>query len=144
MKTYVCAGLLLLTGLARADGPAATYKTGAELTAALNRAAPDMLTAPVSIDDRHRINLVKRTKAAGAVAHDGFAELHHIVDGSGTLVTGGTLIRPTASGGAATIQDGVSRHVAKGDVVLIPSGMPHWYKDVEGTITYLEVRWAEK
>src|SRR5689334_18420215 len=126
MKTCLCAGMVLLTGLARADAPAATYKTEAELVSALNRAAPDMLTAPVSIDDRHRINLVKRTNAAGAVAHDGFAELHHVVDGAGTLVTGGTLVRATASGGAATIQDGASRRVKKGDVVLIPSGMPHW------------------
>jgi hypothetical protein len=47
-----------------------------------------MLTSPVSLDDRHRINLIRRTKPAGAVAHAGFAELHHIVDGSGTLVTG--------------------------------------------------------
>jgi hypothetical protein len=31
-----------------------------------------------------------------------------------------------------------SRIVSKGDVVFVPSGMPHWYKDVEGTITYLE------
>ena len=30
--------------------------------------------------------------------------------------------------------------MSAGDVVLIPAGMPHWYKDVEGTVTYLEVR----
>jgi mannose-6-phosphate isomerase-like protein (cupin superfamily) len=79
------------------------------------------------------------------VAHDGFTELHHITDGSGTLVTGGAIVRPTGRGnGSATIQNGVSRHVERGDVVLIPSGMPHWYKDLGGTITYLEVRWAEQ
>jgi quercetin dioxygenase-like cupin family protein len=26
------------------------------------------------------------------------------------------------------------------DVLVIPAGTPHWYKDVEGSITYLEVR----
>jgi quercetin dioxygenase-like cupin family protein len=40
----------------------------------------------------------------------------------------------------AVIQDGESRHVVKGDVILIPENTPHWYKDVEGSITYLEVR----
>jgi hypothetical protein len=103
-----------------------------------------MLTSPVSLDDRHRINLIRRTRPAGAVAHDGFAELHHIVDGSGILVTGGTIVRPTGGRGTATIRDGVSQHVAKGDVVLVPPGMPHWYKELDGAITYLEVRWAEK
>jgi len=126
--------------------PAATYKTGGDLIGALKagQATPDMLTSEVSNSDRHRINIVRRTKAAGAVAHDGFAELHHIIDGSGTLVTGGAIVRPTGGRGGATIQSGVSRHVAKGDVILIPPGMPHWYKDLDGAITYLEVRWEEK
>jgi hypothetical protein len=29
-------------------------------------------------------------------------------------------------------------------VILIPAGLPHWYTDLDGTITYLEVRWEEK
>jgi len=42
----------------------------------------------------------------------------------------------------AEIKDGVSRHIAKGDVVVIPENSPHWYKDVDGSITYLEVRFV--
>jgi len=148
MKT----ALLVLIGiatLAAADTPPATYKTQMDLFNALKAGAatPDMLTAEVQNGDRHRINIVRRTKAAGPVAHEGFAELHHIIDGSGTLVTGGTIVRPTGGGrgAGATIQNGVSRHVTKGDVVLVPPGMPHWYKDLDGPmITYLEVRWEEK
>jgi mannose-6-phosphate isomerase-like protein (cupin superfamily) len=147
MRTVLLAvfGALLIS-TAAGQPPSATYKSHAELTTALaaGQANPDMLTSPVSLDDRHRINLIRRTRPAGAVAHDGFAELHHIVDGAGTFVTGGTIVRPTGGRGAATIQDGVSRRIAKGDVVLVPPGMPHWYKDLDGPITYLEVRWAEK
>jgi mannose-6-phosphate isomerase-like protein (cupin superfamily) len=146
MKNVLLAALAVSAFLTPADAPAsATYKTEVELLSALaaGQATPDMLTSPLSVDDRHRINLIRRTKAAGAVAHDGFAELHHIIDGSGTLVTGGTIVRPTGRG-AATIQNGVSKHVTKGDVIVIPPGMPHWYMDLDGTITYLEVRWAEK
>jgi len=58
-------------------------------------------------------------------------------------VTGGSIVRPTTAGrgsAGATIDGGVSRHVAKGDVILIPAGTPHWYKELDGTITYLEVR----
>jgi mannose-6-phosphate isomerase-like protein (cupin superfamily) len=148
MKHALLTTLALAAAAAAADAPpAAVYKTGTELTAGLksSTANTEMLTSEVQNTDRHRINIVRRTKAAGAVAHEGFAELHHIVEGSGTLVTGGTIAR-AADGrpASATIQNGVSRHVAKGDVILIPSGMPHWYKDLDGTITYLEVRWAEK
>jgi len=62
------------------------------------------------------------------------------------MVTGGAIVRSTGSGsaGAATIQNRISRRVAKGDVVVIPAGIPHWYKDLDGSITYLEVRWEEK
>jgi mannose-6-phosphate isomerase-like protein (cupin superfamily) len=142
--------LIGVSALAAADTPPATYKTEAQLFAALKAGAatPDMLTSEVQNGDHHRINIVRRTKAAGPVAHEGFAELHHIIDGSGTLVTGGTIVRPTGGGrgaAGATIQNGISRHVTKGDVVLVPSGMPHWYKDLDGQmITYLEVRWEEK
>ena len=147
MKNLLVGLLGLAAGLTAADAPrAATYKAGNGLTAALKagQATPDMLTAEVSNNDRHRINLVRRTKPAGAVAHEGFAELHHIVDGSGTLVTGGTIARTTGGRGGATIQNGVEQHVVAGDVILIPAGMPHWYKDLNGSITYLEVRWEEK
>jgi glc operon protein GlcG len=146
MRTALLGAPALSTMLTAADGPPAIYKTNAELTGALKagQATPDMLTSPVSLDERHRINLIRRTRPAAAVAHEGFAELHHIVDGSGTFVTGGTIVRPTGGGGAATIRDGVSKHVGKGDVVLVPPGVPHWYKELDGPITYLEVRWAEK
>ena len=141
MKIVMLTALAFTAALAAADAPpAATYKSEAELMAALTagQATPDMLTSEVQNTDNHRINIVRRTKAAGAAAHQGFAELHHIVEGSGTLVTGGTVVD-------RKIQGGVSRHVAKGDVLLVPSGKPHWYKDIDGaSITYLEVRWAEK
>jgi quercetin dioxygenase-like cupin family protein len=57
-------------------------------------------------------------------------------------VTGGTIVR--LAGGVASIQNGVTRQVGPGDVVLVQPGEPHWYKDLTGPITYLEVRWEEK
>jgi mannose-6-phosphate isomerase-like protein (cupin superfamily) len=141
MRTLLVLSLSAAAFAAADTGVPATYKTEADLIKALaaGAATPDMLTAVVQNNDRHRINVVRRTKAAGATAHEGFAELHHIMEGSGTLVTGGTLVRPPGGRGAgpATIDGGVSRRVAKGDVILVPSGVPHWYKDLDGTITYL-------
>jgi mannose-6-phosphate isomerase-like protein (cupin superfamily) len=130
---------------APAPGSPGTFKAGAELDAAIKKAAgitPDMATAPISITDQYRINIVHRGKAAGAIAHPGNTELHYVIEGAGTIVTGGTIVRAAAAGGPATIQDGVSRHLVKGDVIIVPPNTPHWYKDVEGTITYLEVRFV--
>jgi mannose-6-phosphate isomerase-like protein (cupin superfamily) len=103
-----------------------------------------MTTSAVSNTDQYRINIVRRDRAAGAIAHPGNTELHYIIEGAGTVVTGGTIV-PGAGGGrggAATIENGVTRHVSKGDVVIIPPNTPHWYKAVDGQITYLEVRFV--
>jgi mannose-6-phosphate isomerase-like protein (cupin superfamily) len=129
--------------------PSATYLSEAELMKTLNeaaRTAPAMHTAPVKLADHYRINIVRRTSGQGAIAHPDGTEVHHIIDGAATFVTGGTIVRPTAAGrgGIATIEGGQSRRVTKGDVILVPAGTPHWYKDLEGSITYLEVRFDVK
>jgi glc operon protein GlcG len=125
-----------------AGAPPATYASGADLAAEVKKGAattPNMATGRVANTDQYRINVVHRGAAAGAIVHADGTEVHHITDGAGTLVTGGTIVRAEGRG-AATIQGGVSKRVQKGDVILIPAGTPHWYKEVEGTITYLEVR----
>ena len=102
----------------------------------------EMTTSAVSNTDQYRINVVHRSKPAGAIAHPGNTELHYIIEGSATVVTGGTIKRPAAgSTELASIEGGVTKHVTKGDVVIVPENSAHWYKDIEGQITYLEVRW---
>ena len=124
-------------------GSPGIFKSAAELAEVLRKAAPNaagMTLSPVALNDQYRINLVHRSKAAGALAHPGNSELHYIVDGSGTVVTGGTIVRGQGAGDA-TIQGGESRRFAKGDVVVIPANSPHWYSAIDGPVTYLEVRW---
>ena len=146
MKTTVIALIGLLSAAQAPAPPAApaTYLSEAELVAALEEAAksaPVMHTAPVKIADHYRINIVRRTSAQGAIAHPDGTEVHHIIEGAATFVTGGAIVRAAgAAAGSATIEGGQSRRVAKGDVILVPAGTPHWYKDLEGSITYLEVR----
>jgi mannose-6-phosphate isomerase-like protein (cupin superfamily) len=126
-------------------GSAGTYKSGAELMEILKKnmsTTGEMTTSAVSNTDQYRINIVHRVKPAGAIAHPGNTELHYIIEGSGTVVTGGTIKRPAAgSSELASIEGGTTKHVTKGDVVIVPENSAHWYKDIEGQITYLEVRW---
>jgi mannose-6-phosphate isomerase-like protein (cupin superfamily) len=148
MRTVIVA-LLGVLSAAQAPAPApapATYLSEAELMTTLKQAAktaPDMHTAPVKLADHYRVNIVRRTNPQGAIAHPDGTEVHHIIEGVATFVTGGTIVRSASAGGRgenATIEGGQSRRVAKGDVILVPAGTPHWYKDLEGSITYLEVR----
>ena len=131
---------------APAPGSPAIYKANADLQAVLAKAmagTTEMVTSPVANTDQYRVNIVHRQKPAGAIAHPGNTELHYIVEGSGTVVTGGRIIRaPGAPAGSATIEGGETRKVSKGDVIIVPEGSPHWYSQVDGRITYLEVRFV--
>ena len=111
----------------------------AERVAAPN--APLMVTSPVTTADKYQANIVHRTKPQGVAQHELGTEVHQIIEGSGTFVTGGTVARPAAgTQGISTITGGESRHVQAGDVVFVPANVPHWYKDLDGPISYLEVR----
>ena len=128
---------------APAPGSAATFKSAEALAAALKIAKPTtggMTTSAVTNTDQYRINIVHRAQPAGAIAHAGNTELHYIIEGSGTVVTGGTIVAG-ATAGAATIKDGVTQHVTKGDVIIVPANSAHWYSQIDEAITYLEVRW---
>jgi hypothetical protein len=76
-----------------------------------------------------------------------------VLDGVGTLVTGGKLTNPAplssddpdlklvGSGSRGNgIQNGQSRRISKGDVVIIPAGVPHGFSAIEKSITYEVVR----
>lgn len=71
-------------------------------------------------------------KAPGRPAvHVAEAEYFTVVQGTGTLVTGGHLVNPrTVKPGQMdgdTIEGGVTRTLVAGDFVLIPAGVPHWF-----------------
>jgi mannose-6-phosphate isomerase-like protein (cupin superfamily) len=103
--------------------------------------APDLADAPVGKGEKWQANVVHRTRPQGAIAHMAGSEIHSVLEGSATFVTGGTIVRPAGQErGAATIKDGQTWHLTKGDVILVPPQTPHWYKDIEGSITYLETR----
>lgn len=128
---------------APAPGSPATFKSAADLAAVLSRAtvnAGGMSSSNVTTTDQYRVSLVKRAKPAGALAHPGNTELLYIVEGAGEVVTGGTLV-PAANGKPASIANGVTQKIVKGDVVIVPAGSAHWFATVDAPITYLEVRW---
>jgi mannose-6-phosphate isomerase-like protein (cupin superfamily) len=84
--------------------------------------------------------LVRRTEPNGAIAHPGNTEMHYIVEGSGTVVTGGTVVR--REGAPATIEGGEAHRVVKGDIIIIPAESAHRYSEIVEPITYLEFRFV--
>ncbi len=73
-----------------------------------------------------------------------------MLEGSATLVTGGTLVDERSSGispntkmpnfRGSRIEGGVSRRVVPGDVIIIPGRVPHWWSSPDGDIQYVIYR----
>jgi len=85
-----------------------------------------------------------RAEAGQVEVHDKETDVMYVVEGSATIVTGGTVIggRTTAPGQVRgqSIQGGETQHVTKGDVMVIPAGIPHWFKEVPSTVSYYVVK----
>lgn len=70
-------------------------------------------------------------KPGKPAVHPEQAEYAIVLDGAGTLVSGGTLADPeTRNPGlveGSRIEGGTTRTLAPGDVILVPAGVPHWF-----------------
>ena len=92
----------------------------------------------------------KEAPPTATVHQTNVSETYYMLDGAGVLVTGGTLKKPATprksglgdwtDSGSDGIEGGQSRRLAKGDIVIIPGGVPHGWASLESDITYLIVR----
>jgi mannose-6-phosphate isomerase-like protein (cupin superfamily) len=83
---------------------------------------------------KYNVNIRRITAAETGLVHPITADLWVVLEGAGTLTTGGVLEKGKILGGQ-------SRPIKAGDVVYIPSGLPHGVSGVDRNITWLNVRW---
>jgi mannose-6-phosphate isomerase-like protein (cupin superfamily) len=91
----------------------------------------------------YRANLEYRTATGPAAVHEKEAELFYVIEGSGTLTTGGKLRdekrQNAANLSGAGIDGGQSRPVAKGDFLIVPENTPHQYLDIKGELILMSI-----
>lgn len=94
--------------------------------------------------DKYMVHTSRREKAGVAEVHLKDADIIYVQEGAATLVTGGTVVDPknvTADEvRGAEISGGETRQISKGDVIIVPAGTPHWFKEVPGPMTYYVVK----
>jgi mannose-6-phosphate isomerase-like protein (cupin superfamily) len=99
---------------------------------------------PLIPGDAYNVQTNKRTANGNIEIHEKETDIFYIIDGSATIVVGGTAVEPrqTRPGQmtARDIQGGANYNLKKGDVLVIPAGTPHWFKQVNGSINYLTVK----
>ena len=92
----------------------------------------------------YTVSVLRRTAAGQVEVHEKETDIFYVVDGEATFVTGGTMIggkvsRPNQLLGT-DIQGGQTHQLKKGDVIVIPAGVPHWFKEVPQSIQYFTVK----
>jgi mannose-6-phosphate isomerase-like protein (cupin superfamily) len=149
----------------RAQSQPATDVTNAEMQAALKKTASaavsDQQLRVVDIGGEYNVavGILHRAKLAGGkpvagLIHSKITEVYYILEGNGTLVTGGTMknakdsppdseiVKVLAGPGlSGSIEGGVSRKVGPGDVIIIPPGTPHGFSEITSDqIVYMVTR----
>jgi len=115
-----------------------TYVRHDKVQAALDKGGPLVSAPDLLVQGSHR------DKAGQVEVHEKETDVIHVIDGEATFVTGGTMV-----GGKSTkvgqmmgtdIKGGQTHHLTKGDVIVVPAGTPHWFKEVPKSVSYYVVK----
>lgn len=94
--------------------------------------------------ENYMVHASRRDRAGLSEVHDLDTDIIYVLDGTATVVTGGKSVDPkTIEPGehrGASIEGGETRQLKKGDVLIVPKGTPHWFKQVDGTFLYYVVK----
>ena len=90
-----------------------------------------------------------------AIVHHRVAEIYYVLSGSGTLVTGGdqkqsasrefpadnvSVLELIGPSGSRVVTNGETKTISVGDIVVIPAGVPHGFRNIQDQITYISIR----
>jgi glc operon protein GlcG len=134
-------GLPLVALAPAASSPASrgvTYLPSERVAAAFAKGMP-----LVEVEN-YKVHASRREAAGQVEVHGEDTDIIHVLTGTATFVTGGTMaggkeVAPEEVRGTS-IDGGETRTLQPGDVIIVPNGTPHWFKDVPGPMTYYVVK----
>ena len=74
--------------------------------------------------------------------HEAQAELFYVIEGSATMLTGGTLVAGKRSGAnvqGTGIEGGTRIVFNSGDFIMVPSGVPHQFVDIKAPVRVMSM-----
>lgn len=99
---------------------------------------------PLVENSEFKVHASRREAPGQAEVHTDDTDVIYVLGGKATFITGGkaTELKPVATGElrGAAIEGGESRTLAPGDLIIVPAGVPHWFKAVEAPFTYYVVK----
>jgi mannose-6-phosphate isomerase-like protein (cupin superfamily) len=159
MRVLVTAGIVVLCSSPgwtqqapppQSDMTKVTHVKAAEIPAIVGKLPTDRTGLQrIFTSGGYNIGIERRLQAPPAPAQSAFIhkykdEVFYVLDGSATMTTGGKLVDAAnvendTSLSAKTIQGGTSQTMSKGDILIVPAGLPHWFSDIQGSITLMQV-----
>lgn len=154
MKTIATVvGIVTFSAFVWAQAPApaptdrtkATLFTSAELKAALGTLPTDRPAATVRVFslDPYNVSVEQRQpRAQGAASHDDRGELFYVIEGSGTMLTGGTIPDGKQNGTnlqGSKIDGGTRLAFNAGDFIMVPCGVPHQFVDLTAPVRVMSM-----
>ena len=94
----------------------------------------------------YQVHASRRDAPGKAEVHQIDTDVFYVLEGTATFVTGGKVPDLAITGPnelrGSRIDGGEVRTIGPGDVVVVPSGTPHWFRDVKAPVLYLAVKVA--
>lgn len=92
----------------------------------------------------YMVHASRRERPGQVEVHVKDTDLIHVLSGRATFVTGGTVVDPKMvepdEVRGSDVRGGDERRIVAGDVLVVPAGTPHWFKDVPEPMTYYVVK----
>jgi quercetin dioxygenase-like cupin family protein len=119
-------------------GAEATFISAAKVTAAFVKGMPLVETAG------YKIHASRREAPGMAEVHAKDTDIIYVLDGTATVVTGGEVVagKTTAADEirGASIRGGKTQRLSKGDVFVVPNGVPHQFTETTTPFLYYVVK----
>lgn len=99
---------------------------------------------PILEIENYKIHASRRSAPGQAEVHSADTDIIYVLEGTATFVTGGTAIGATQTAPeefrGSHIENGQARTLKAGDVVIVPNGTPHWFRETSATLLYYVVK----
>ena len=127
---------------AMADSPAQiSYFEKSKVDAAFAKGA---ILLDGSDGRNYMVHASRREKPGQAEIHTKDTDVIYVLDGTATFVTGGEAVDTKEIAAnelrGSSIRNGETRQIAKGDVIVVPNGIPHQFLEVTSPFLYYVVK----
>ena len=99
---------------------------------------------PLVENGLYKVHASRREAPGMAEVHARDTDIIYVLEGSATIVTGGQVVdgKTTATDEirGRSIAGGTARRLAKGDLFIVPNGVPHWFTEVQAPFLYYVVK----